>query len=163
MDITRRGFIRLTSAGAVAGGVGLSALIDACAPAPAPKPTTVPAAGGTSTGPLPTYIAPTGGPKPDFHSADPRITDGFNRFPKDPVKSWSGGAPGTGGTLNVFMAGYYPVPTPHDQNPTWKEIEKALGGKTNGSEADATAAFKKADAAVSGDKKTKYGDLIGPH
>src|SRR5205823_11926402 len=69
------------------------------------------------------YLAPQGGPKPDFHSTDPRITDGFVNYPQ-PVKSWTGGPPGSGGTLNVFMAGYYPPPTPKDQNNTWKEVEK---------------------------------------
>jgi putative aldouronate transport system substrate-binding protein len=31
----------------------------------------------------------------------------------------------------VFMAGYYPPPTPRDQNNTWKEVEKALGATVN--------------------------------
>src|SRR5260370_5685291 len=29
------------------------------------------------------------------------------------------------------MAGYYPVPTPRDQNATWKEVEKALNSTVN--------------------------------
>jgi putative aldouronate transport system substrate-binding protein len=109
-------------------------LLEACAPAaPAPKPTAAPAAAGTagSSGPLPTYIAPTGGPKPDFHSTDPRITDGFNSYPKNPPKSWTGAAPSSGGTLSVFVAAYYPPPTGRDQNPTWQAIEKALGSTVN--------------------------------
>ncbi len=123
-DLSRRHFLRLT-----AGGIGLSLLVEACAPpAPAVKPTAAPA---PSSGPLPTYIAQSGGPKPDFHSSDPRITDGFVRFPKDPVKSWSGGPPSNGGTLNVFIAAYYPPPTGRDQNATWKEVEKALGSTVN--------------------------------
>src|SRR5216683_4055542 len=115
-QVSRRSFLRLTAGGALAGGVGLSLLIDGCAPPPPPpKPTSAPAPGG---GPLPTFIAQSGGPKPDFHSADPRITDGFVRFPKDPVKSWSGGPPSNGATLNVFIAAYYPPPTGRDQNTT---------------------------------------------
>src|SRR5438876_205569 len=110
--MNRRDFLQLTS------GVGVALLVEACsAPAPAPKPTSAPAASGAN-GPLPTYIAQTGGPKPDFHSSDSRITDGFVNFPKDPQKSWSGGAPGAGGTLNVLVPAYYPVPTPRDQNAT---------------------------------------------
>lgn len=46
------------------------------------------------------------------------------------------------------------------RNAFGKEVEKALGGKTNVSPADFTTALKKAEAAVSADKKTKYGDLI---
>ena len=62
-------------------------------------------------------MPPTGGPKPDFHSSDPRITDGFVGFPKEPVKSWTAGAPSNNGTLNVLVPAYYPVPTPRDSNP----------------------------------------------
>jgi putative aldouronate transport system substrate-binding protein len=125
MDLSRRGFISLTTSSAVV------LLLEACAsPAPA-KPTAAPPGAAPAGGPLPTYIASSGGPKPEFHSADPRITDGFNSFPKEPVKSWSGGPAGSGGTLNVFMAGYYPVPTPRDSNATWKEVEKALNSTVN--------------------------------
>jgi putative aldouronate transport system substrate-binding protein len=129
LEVSRRSFLRLTAGGALAGGVGLSLLIDGCTPPPPTLKPTVAAA--PSGGPLPTYIAQSGGPKPDFHSADPRITDGFVRFPKDPVKSWSGGPPSNGGTLNVFIAAYYPPPTGRDQNATWKAVEKELGSTVN--------------------------------
>jgi putative aldouronate transport system substrate-binding protein len=134
VDINRRGFIRLTGAGALSGGAGLSLLMEACATPNTPAGAPASGAGTVSVpagGPLPRYSASTGGPKPDFHSTDPRITDGFNSFPKDPVKSWPGAAPGAGGTLNVFMAGYYPPPTPHDQNATWKAVERALNSTVN--------------------------------
>src|SRR5216684_1281213 len=125
MELSRRGFIGLTTGSAVA------LMLQACS-LPAPSMPT-PAAAGTAPagGPLPTYIASSGGPKPDFHSADPRITDGFVRFPKDPMKSWSGGPPSNGGTLNVFIAAYYPPPTGRDQNATWKAVEKELGSTVN--------------------------------
>ena len=129
MDLSRRGFIRLAGLGA-----GMSLLLQACA---APSPTPQPTAAGSSTGaasaagPLPTYLPPTGGPKPDFHSSDPRITDGFLGFPKEPVKSWTAGPPSSNGTLNVLVPAYYPVPTPRDSNPTWKAIEKELGSTVN--------------------------------
>jgi len=120
-DLSRRRFLQLT-----AGGVGVTLLLEACAPAPAaPKPTAASAAAGAS-GPLPTYIPPTGGPKPDLQSADPRISIGYLNYPKEPPKAWTGGAPGTGGTLNVLMAGYYPPPAPRDVNATWKAVEKEL-------------------------------------
>src|SRR5215208_5208878 len=130
MELSRRGFIRLTSAGALAGTTGVAALLEACAPASAPaKPAGATPAAASGSGPLPTYMPPTGGPKPDFHSSDPRITDGFVNFPKQPAKSWSGGPPGAGGTLNVLMGGYYPPPTARDQNATWKAIEKELNAQ----------------------------------
>src|SRR5438132_1516041 len=96
-DLSRRHFLRLTAGGAV----GLSLLVDACTSTPsAPKPSTssTPAASGPAN-PLPTYVPPSGGLAPDFHSADPRITDGFLNFPKSPAKSWNAPAPGSGGTV----------------------------------------------------------------
>jgi len=133
MDLSRRGFLRLTGGGVLGGSLGVSALLEACgAPAPASKPTSVPAGATTApSGPLPTYLAPSGGPKPDFHSFDPRITDGFLRYPKDPPRSWSSGPPASGSTVNVFMPAYYPAPTPKDSNSTWREIEKTLGSTVN--------------------------------
>jgi putative aldouronate transport system substrate-binding protein len=127
-DINRRDFLRL----AATSGVGLSLLLEACTPGgPSTRPGTTgtPAAATPGGGPLPTFLPTSGGPKPDFHSTDARITDGFVNFPKEPVKSWTGSPPGGGGTLNVFIAGYYPPPTPRDQNATWKEIEKALNSQ----------------------------------
>jgi putative aldouronate transport system substrate-binding protein len=129
MNLSRRRFIRLTGVGAVAGAIGVSTLAEACGQPtpPAPLATSVPV---SSSGVLPVYLAPSGGPRPDFHSPDPRITDGFVKYPP-PVKTWTGGPPGSGGTLNVFVPAYYPPPTPHDQNPTWKEVEKALNTTVN--------------------------------
>ncbi len=127
MDVSRRGFIRLAGIGA-----GMSLLLQACS-APQSAPQSTPASNGapSASGPLPTYLPSAGGPKPDFHSADPRITDGFVGFPKEPVKSWSGAPPSSNGTLNVLVPAYYPVPTPRDSNPTWKAIEKELGSTVN--------------------------------
>ena len=116
----------LLSGAALAVSIGLQACQ---APSPPAQPTSPPAAGG-KTDPLPTYLPPSGGPKPDFHASDPRITDGFVNYPT-PVKSWTGAPPGGGGTLNVFMAGYYPPPTPKDQNATWKAVEQALNSTVN--------------------------------
>jgi hypothetical protein len=47
-------------------------------------------------------VPPSAGPKPDFHSTDPRITDGFVNYPA-PVKTWTAAPPAAGGTLNVFV------------------------------------------------------------
>ena len=93
IDVSRRRFLRLTTAGAVAGSAGLSLLIEACSNLPvAPKPSTAAtpaAAGGTGGSGLPSYLPSSGGPKADLHSSDPRITDGFNKYPKQPAKSWT--------------------------------------------------------------------------
>src|SRR5262245_30386745 len=121
-NTSRRQFLCLTVASAAA-----LALLEACARAPsAPKPTSGAAAASSSANPLPTYLPVSNGPKPDFHSNDPRITDGFTNFPRSPQKSWTGSPPGAGGTVNVFMAGYYPAPTPRDTNATWRAVEQAL-------------------------------------
>jgi putative aldouronate transport system substrate-binding protein len=112
----------------------MALLMEACAPSQPAQPTPAPAASGganAGAGPLPTYRAPTNGPKPDFHSADPRITDGFSNYPKEPVKSWTGNPPSSNGTLNVLVPAYYPVPTPRDSNSTWKAVEQALGSTVN--------------------------------
>jgi putative aldouronate transport system substrate-binding protein len=120
--VIRRDILRIT------GGALALSVVNACARSsqqaqPTPAPT-------SATGPLPTYLAPTSGPKPDFHSSDPRITDGFINYPS-PVKTWNAAPPGAGGTLNVFVPAYYPEPAPHDSNPTWKEVEKALNSTVN--------------------------------
>jgi putative aldouronate transport system substrate-binding protein len=104
-----------------------SLAVVACAPTAPPQPTSAPV---PASGPLPTYMPPSGGPKPDFHATDPRITDGFVNYPS-PAKSWNAPPPGAGNTLNVFVPAYYPQPTPRDQDPTWKEVEKALNQTVN--------------------------------
>ncbi len=86
------------------------------------------AAGGTPAArnsALPSYIPLANGPKPDYHSADPRVSDGFDNFPK-PYQSWTKAPPGTGSNVNVYAIAYYPPPTPYDQNPTWHEVNKQL-------------------------------------
>jgi putative aldouronate transport system substrate-binding protein len=120
--LTRREALSLGGAAFVT-----SVAVAACGPTTPVQPTSAPV---PANGPLPTYVAPTGGPKPDFHSTDPRITDGFINYPS-PVKSWNAPPPGAGNTLNVFVPAYYPQPTPRDQDPTWKEVEKALNQTVN--------------------------------
>jgi putative aldouronate transport system substrate-binding protein len=110
-------------------GATVAGLIAACsAPTPA-APTTVATgatpAPGTKTSVLPSYIPLANGPKPDYHSTDPRVSDGFDNYPK-PYKSWTKEPPGTGSTVNVYAIAYYPPPTPYDQNPTWHEVNKQL-------------------------------------
>jgi putative aldouronate transport system substrate-binding protein len=119
--LARRDALRL------GGALALTGMATACAPGAAPQPT---AAAVPASGPLPTYIAPSGGPKPDFHASDQRITDGFNAYPS-PTQSWNGSPPGAGNTLNVFVPAYFPQPAQRDQDPTWKEVEKALNQTVN--------------------------------
>jgi putative aldouronate transport system substrate-binding protein len=74
---------------------------------------------------MPSFIPLANGPKLDYHSSDPRVSDGFDNYPK-PYQSWTKAPPGTGSTVNVYAINYYPPPTPYDQNPTWHEVNKQL-------------------------------------
>ena len=75
---------------------------------------------------LPSYVAIQLPTPPDYHSADPRLTDSYDLFPKTPFKSWNKPAPGAGGRVHVFIVAYYPEPTLYDQNATWQEINRQL-------------------------------------
>jgi putative aldouronate transport system substrate-binding protein len=112
----------------LSGALAATGLAAACTPNAPAQSTPAPTSTG---GPLPSYQPPSGGPKPDFHSTDPRITDGFINYPSPPVKTWNAPPPGAGGTLNVFVPAYYPQPTPRDQNPTWQQVEKSLNTTVN--------------------------------
>jgi putative aldouronate transport system substrate-binding protein len=95
--------------------------------APAPAPTVIgAAASGKNSGALPNYIAPNLLAKPDYDAHDPRVTLGWDNYPKNPPQSWNKPAPGTGSTVNAFAVDYYPPPTPKDSNPTWQAVDKAL-------------------------------------
>jgi putative aldouronate transport system substrate-binding protein len=125
---SRRGFL----AGALAGTVALP-LLNACAPAAAPAPA-APAGGGGAGAPaagagkslFPNFIPFTGGPKPDYHDANPLFADAYDNYPAQPFKANSGGPPGAGGVLNVLVTAYFPSPTGVDLNPTWQSINKQL-------------------------------------
>jgi hypothetical protein len=81
---------------------------------------------GKNAAVMPTYIAPKLPTPPDYHSSDPRITDGYDRYPSSPARSWTKDAPGTGSTVNVFIVAYYPPSTQYDDNPTWHEVNRQL-------------------------------------
>ena len=101
----------------------------------APKPTVAvaatprPAASATLANsgkdPHPTFMLFTGGPKPDYHDPQPLFADGFDNYPANPFKA-NQNAPGSGSTINVLIAAYFPVPTPYEQNPTWQAVNKQL-------------------------------------
>jgi putative aldouronate transport system substrate-binding protein len=129
-QLSRRGFLRRSAAGALA----LSALplLNACAPPSTPvgppsggAPAAGKPGGAAAKGALPSYIQFTGGPKPDFHDNDPLYSDAFDNYPQNPFKA-NQSAPGTGGVVNVLVTAYFPLPTPVDQNPTWQAVNKAL-------------------------------------
>src|SRR6478672_1630028 len=83
LDLSRRRFLRL--AGGVAGGALTISLAAACAPtSPGASPTRPAGAAPTGTSApaanagYPSYLASTGGPKPDFPAPGPGYDDGFN-------------------------------------------------------------------------------------
>src|SRR5262249_45486547 len=118
--MSRRGFIRFSAAGALLLGA-------ACTPSSpsSSRSTSGAEAGGSTTSssrtsPFPTYIPVSNGPKPDYHTDDPRYDDGFDNFPANPIKAVAE-KPSAGGTINILNRAYFPPPTPFDQNPTWQE------------------------------------------
>src|SRR6266849_5086037 len=120
--ITRRGFIRISAAGALL-------LTAACGPgAPSTSGATGAGAAGSAAkgSPYPTYIPVTNGPKPEYHTDDPRFDDGFDNYPASPIKAVAD-KPGAGSTINILNRAYFPPPTPFDQNPTWQEVNRQLG------------------------------------
>jgi putative aldouronate transport system substrate-binding protein len=102
------------------------------APAAAAKPTQAPAVAPPApaaprTNPLlPSYIPTSGGPKPDFPSKGPLYQDGFVNYPANPSKALPAEPPGLGGNVLAIAPGLYPPPTPMDDNPAWKEVNKRL-------------------------------------
>jgi putative aldouronate transport system substrate-binding protein len=122
--MTRRGFIRVSAAGALL----LSAACAPSSPAPssASKPTT--AGAGGKAGPYPTYIPVGTSLKPEYHTEDPRFDDGFENYPTSPIKAVTE-KPGAGGTINILNRAYFPPPTPFDQNPTWQEVNNQINAK----------------------------------
>jgi putative aldouronate transport system substrate-binding protein len=131
-NVSRRNFL----VGALATAVGVP-LLNACAPSAPSSP--APAAGGAGAAGqqagatktlFPTYIPIQNGPKPDYHDDNPLYSDGFDNYPANPQKA-NQTTPGTGSTVNVLIAGYFPLPTPRDQNPTWQAVEKTLNTTMN--------------------------------
>jgi putative aldouronate transport system substrate-binding protein len=142
--ISRRRFIRASAVLALGGAAGTSALLSACQPqTPAPSAGATPPTGGASAptpnaakpsaakpgdraaSVFPTYTAFSGGAKPDYHLDDPLYSDAYDAYPTTAFNA-STEAPGTGSTVNVLMASYFPTPTLYDQNPTWQEINRRL-------------------------------------
>lgn len=120
--MNRRDLLQLS--GAVAG----ASLLEACAPS-IPHGTAAPTVGAgssTNAGVLPTYMAATNGPKPDFPSGGAMYCDGFTRYPPNPAPSMPSTPPGSGGTVTIFTEAALPLPTVYEQNPAWQAVNKAL-------------------------------------
>ncbi|MBV9329545.1 MAG: extracellular solute-binding protein [Chloroflexi bacterium] len=132
LEVSRRGFIRLASGGAIAGSA--LALLSACSGLVPTTPTSPPAAstsgGGASA--YPNFYPVTTGPKPDFPAAGPQYQNGFINYPKNPPKSWSKSPPGTGSKVVSYTNTGAPLPpTPLDQNPAWQEVNKQLNASVD--------------------------------
>ncbi len=141
-SLSRRAFIKIAG-GAAAGGLALPLLLEACggAATSAPgssggAPASTAGSGGsvsvaanapkTANSVFPTYIPTKGGPKPDIPSTGPEYEDGFDAYPANPTKSWTGDPPGAGSNITIMSIALFPPPTPFDQNPAWKAVNKAL-------------------------------------
>jgi putative aldouronate transport system substrate-binding protein len=127
--MTRRGFVRGAVAGAFVTTAGLPLLLSACAPS-APSAVSTAGAGGSANkpSPYPTYLPLASGPKPDYHTDDPRFDDGYDNYPASPIKAVAE-KPGAGGTVNILNRAYFPPPVPFDQNPTWQEINTQINAR----------------------------------
>jgi putative aldouronate transport system substrate-binding protein len=123
--------MRVSVAGAFAASAGLPLLLSACGTGQPPPTTTAGAGAGGSANkasPYPTFVPLTNGPKPDYHTDDPRYDDGYDNYPANPIKAVTD-MPGAGSTVNVLNRAYFPPPTPFDQNPTWQEVNRQLNAK----------------------------------
>lgn len=123
MTVSRRGFLVTTGVGAA---LPLLAACGSLAPAaPTAPPTSAAAAKPASA--LPTFIANTTGPKPDFPAAGPQYEDGFINYPTNPAKALPATPPGSGGKILCYTNNSAPAPpTPIDQNQAWQETNKQL-------------------------------------
>jgi putative aldouronate transport system substrate-binding protein len=119
----RRSFLRLTTL------LTGATLLQACA-SPAPPAAPPAASSAKSANVFPAYKPATNGPKPDFASTGPQYEDGYTNYPTQNPKSWTKGAPGLGSNVSVLAqargVGSSTPPTPFDQNPAWKEVNKQL-------------------------------------
>jgi putative aldouronate transport system substrate-binding protein len=144
--LSRRGFVRLASGGALL-GLALP-LLSACGGAAAPSSSSVaaptspaasnptgpssaptvsaaPVAGQNATGPYPSYVPNPNKPKPDFPARGPLYDDGYINYPANPTTSITQ-APGTGSNVIAFLNSTQPPPAPYDQNAAWQEVNKRL-------------------------------------
>jgi putative aldouronate transport system substrate-binding protein len=130
--LTRRGFVRITTHGALLAGLGLPGVLAACAPTPIS-----PAASGASTNAvsasgapagkinLPTYI-PFAGPQPDLAGTADGLDPAYFAYPANLVRSVKS-TPGHGGDVTAFISITQQAPPPVEQNAAWQAVNKELG------------------------------------
>jgi putative aldouronate transport system substrate-binding protein len=125
LTLSRRALI-FTAAGSAA--LPLLAACSAAAPAaPAAPPSGTAGAAAKPASALPTFVANTTGPKPDFPAAGPQYQDGFMNYPTNPAKALPATPPGAGGKVLCYTNNSAPAPpTPIDQNQAWQETNKEL-------------------------------------
>jgi putative aldouronate transport system substrate-binding protein len=131
--VDRRSFIRIATAGVVAGAVGLPALgLQACtapsnrvATAVPPPPGVTPSTSSARGFQYPTYV-PFQGVTPDLPGTADGVSPAFFSYPKTLVKTVPI-PPGKGGDVTVLGTASRPLPKPVEQNPAWQKINEGLG------------------------------------
>jgi len=126
-EFSRRRFLFVS--GAMAGAALAMPLLEACTP-PRPPEAARSATSGTATAPAasvyPSFIPPANAPKADYPGDGQLYDDGFDNYPKNPVKALPGDPPGTGGNVKIMSIQLFPPPTPFAQNPAWQAVNKEL-------------------------------------
>src|SRR5262249_22657928 len=74
---------------------------------------------------FPSYIPFPNKPKPDYPSQGDPYMDGYENFPRSPIKSIAGDV-GQGSAVTSMTIGLFPPPTPYENNPAWQAINKEL-------------------------------------
>jgi putative aldouronate transport system substrate-binding protein len=138
--LSRRGFVRLASSGAVLGVALplLGAYGSPAAPAsssgaaatrlPAATPAGVSSAPPASAGSAalyPAFVPNPNKPRPDFPARGPLHDDGYINYPANPATSITD-APGLGSNVTAFLSSTQPPAAPYDQNAAWQEVNKRL-------------------------------------
>src|SRR5262245_50108390 len=119
--VNRRRFAQIAAAGL---GMGVVALLQACAPRNPGVSAPTPA--GSRTVQLPNHY-PVQGIKPDLPpSPDGLIDAAFINYPADPPKTVPD-TPGRGGDVTVTTWTTGAAPTPMESNALWQAVNKELG------------------------------------
>jgi len=125
LTLSRRRLIITAAGGAALPLLAACSAVVPAAPTAAPSGSTGAVAKPASA--LPSFIANTTGPKPDFPAAGPQYQDGFINYPKNPTKALPPTPPGAGSKVLCYTNNSAPAPpTPFEQNQAWQETNKQL-------------------------------------